>query len=54
VNDRLVVSEPQPESQWHAVVSGDPLSTIAKQFHDDPNKCPVIFEANRPMLTHPD
>ncbi len=54
VNDMLVVSEPQPESQWHAVVSGDNLSKIAKKFYGDPNKYPVIFEANKPMLTHPD
>jgi nucleoid-associated protein YgaU len=54
VNDMLVVNEPQPESQWHAVVSGDNLSKIAKKFYGDPNKYPVIFEANKPMLSHPD
>ncbi len=54
VNDMLVVNEPEPESQWHVVVSGDNLSKIAKQFYDNPNKYPVIFEANRPMLSHPD
>jgi len=54
VNDMLVVSEPQPESQWHTVVSGDNLSKIARKFYGDPNKYPLIFEANRPMLTHPD
>lgn len=54
VNDQLKVSNPQPESQWHTVVSGDNLSKIAKKFYGDPNKYPVIFEANRPMLSHPD
>ena len=54
VNDMLTVSTPQPESQWHAVVSGDNLSKIAKKFYGDPNKYPVIFEANKPMLSHPD
>ncbi len=54
VNDLIVVSAPQPEAQWHTVVSGDNLSKIAKKFYGDPNKYPVIFEANRPMLTHPD
>lgn len=54
VNDLLVVVTPQPEAQWHTVVSGDNLSKIAKKFYGDANKYPVIFEANKPMLTHPD
>jgi nucleoid-associated protein YgaU len=54
VNDLLTVSAPQPESQWHTVVSGDNLSKIAKKFYGDANKYPVIFEANKPMLSHPD
>ena len=54
VNDMLVVQTPQPEAQWHTVVSGDNLSRIAKKFYGDANKYPVIFEANKPMLTHPD
>jgi nucleoid-associated protein YgaU len=54
VNDMLTVKAPEPESQWHTVVSGDNLSKIAKKFYGDPNKYPVIFEANKPMLKHPD
>ena len=54
VNDLLVVNEPEPESQWHTVVSGDNLSKIAKSFYGDANKYPAIFEANKPMLSHPD
>ncbi len=54
VNDMLVVQTPQPEAQWHTVVAGDNLSRIAKKFYGDANKYPVIFEANKPMLTHPD
>ncbi|MCW5632981.1 MAG: peptidoglycan-binding protein LysM [Rubrivivax sp.] len=54
VNDMLTVAKPEPEAQWHTVVSGDNLSKIAKKFYGDPNKYPVIFEANKPMLTHPD
>ncbi len=54
VNDMLVVKEPAPEAQWHTVVSGDNLSKIAKKFYGDANKYPVIFEANKPMLSHPD
>ena len=54
VNDLLTVKEPAPEAQWHTVVSGDNLSKIAKKFYGDANKYPLIFEANKPMLTHPD
>jgi nucleoid-associated protein YgaU len=54
VNDMVVVDAPAPEAQYHAVVSGDNLSKIAKKFYGDANKYPVIFEANKPMLSHPD
>jgi nucleoid-associated protein YgaU len=54
VNDMLVVNSPEPESQWHTVVSGDTLSKIAKKFYGDANKYQGIFEANKPMLKHPD
>ena len=54
VNDMLTVEAPEPESQRHTVVSGDTLSKIAKAFYGDAMKYPVIFEANEPMLTHPD
>lgn len=54
VDDKLVVSAPAPEAQYHTVVSGDNLSKIAKKFYGDANKYPLIFEANKPMLKHPD
>ena len=54
VNDMMTVSSPEPESQMYIVVSGDNLSKISKQFYGTPNKYPQIFEANKPMLTHPD
>ena len=38
VNDMLTVNTPEPEAQWHTVVSGDNLSKIAKQFYGDANK----------------
>ena len=41
-------------SQYHDVVSGDTLSAIAKKYYGDASKYPVIFEANKPMLTDPD
>ena len=54
VNDMMTVANPEPESQMYAVVSGDNLSKISKQFYGTPNKYTQIFEANKPMLAHPD
>ena len=45
---------PEPEAVFYTVVSGDSLSKIAKAHYGDPMKYPVIFEANKPMLTDPD
>ncbi len=54
VENLMDVTHPEPEAQYHDVVRGDTLSAIAKKFYGDANKYPVIFEANKPMLTHPD
>lgn len=54
VENNLEVVMPKPVSQFHTVVSGDTLSKIAQDFYGSANKYPVIFEANKPMLTHPD
>jgi nucleoid-associated protein YgaU len=59
VDDQMFVAAapeaaPEPEAVFYTVVKGDTLSKIAKQHYGNPNKYPVIFEANRPMLTHPD
>ncbi|MFT4240954.1 MAG: peptidoglycan-binding protein LysM [Acidovorax sp.] len=54
VENQMAVTNPEPEAQYHDVVRGDTLSAIAKKFYGDANKYPVIFEANKPMLTHPD
>jgi nucleoid-associated protein YgaU len=54
VNDMLTVSEPADESRWYTVVRGDTLSAIAKAQYGNANAYMKIFEANKPMLTHPD
>lgn len=54
VDDRMSVTNPEPEAKFHEVQSGDTLSKIAKAFYGDPMKYNAIFEANKPMLSHPD
>lgn len=54
VDDNMTVDLSQPEAQFYTVVKGDTLSKIAKQFYGDANAYQQIFEANKPMLTHPD
>ncbi|MFA7605871.1 MAG: peptidoglycan-binding protein LysM [Rhodocyclaceae bacterium] len=54
VDDRMSVVKAEPEARFHTVVRGDTLSAIAKACYGDANKYPVIFEANKPVLTHPD
>lgn len=54
VDDRMTVAAAAPEARFHTVVRGDTLSAIAKQFYGDANKYNAIFEANKPMLGHPD
>jgi nucleoid-associated protein YgaU len=54
VDDRIHVTNPEPEAVFYEVKSGDSLSKIAKEHYGDPMKYNAIFEANKPMLTHPD
>lgn len=54
VENLLTVAQPADEAQYHDVVRGDTLWAIAKKFYGDGNKYPAIFEANKPMLSHPD
>ena len=41
-------------AQFYTVVKGDTLSKISKQFYGSAQKYNRIFEANRPLLKHPD
>ena len=54
VDDRLEVEKAEPEAQFHTVESGESLSLIAKKYYGNAMKYPVIFEANKPMLSDPD
>lgn len=54
VDDNMTVDRSQPPAQFYTVVKGDTLSKIAKQFYGNANDYQKIFEANKPMLKHPD
>ena len=54
VDNQLTVATPAPEATYHTVEKGDTLSKIAQTVYGDMMKYPVIFEANKPMLTDPD
>ena len=52
--DNDLIAPAAPAAQYHDVLRGDTLSAIAKKHYGDANKYNAIFEANKPMLTHPD
>lgn len=54
VSDEMEVEVEEPVAMFHTVERGDTLSKIAKRVYGNAMKYPVIFEANKPMLTHPD
>jgi len=57
VDDQMEVelaSRDAAGSQFHTVERGDTLSKIARTYYGNAMKYPVIFEANKPMLEHPD
>ena len=53
VDDRISVTNPEPEAQFYTVKRGDSLSKISKKYYGDAKKYKVIFEANKPMLKDP-
>lgn len=54
VDDRISVTNPAPEAVFYEVKGGDSLSKIAQAVYGDPMAYQRIFEANMPMLSHPD
>lgn len=59
VEDNMTVAEVEvveeaAMAQFHTVERGDTLGKIAKTYYGNAMKYPVIFEANKPMLTDPD
>jgi nucleoid-associated protein YgaU len=54
VDDRIEVVNKEPEATFYTVQKGDTLWAISKEHYGDGNKYHAIFEANKPMLEHPD
>jgi len=56
VENNLAVEKEEPESRTYEVKKGDTLWRIAEEMYGESNggKFNLIFEANRPMLSHPD
>ena len=54
VDDQMTVEHVEPEAQLHTVISGDTLGKIAKKYYGNAMKYPIIFDANKPMLSDPD
>ncbi|MCD1126713.1 peptidoglycan-binding protein LysM [Jinshanibacter sp. LJY008] len=54
VQDQVSVVQPSEEGNFYTVQKGDTLGVIAKSQYGDANKYQKIFEANKPMLSHPD
>ena len=55
VDDQITVTGSVAKAaQFVTVKKGDTLSAISKAVYSDANKYNKIFEANKPMLSHPD
>ncbi|MEB3900040.1 peptidoglycan-binding protein LysM [Pseudomonas putida] len=55
VDDQITVTGPVAQAaRFVTVKKGDTLSAIAKAEYGDANQYNKIFEANKPMLKHPD
>ncbi|TNV12506.1 peptidoglycan-binding protein LysM [Buttiauxella sp. B2] len=54
VNDAITTTAGTEASRYYTVKSGDTLSAISRAMYGTPNEYQRIFEANKPMLSHPD
>ncbi len=54
VDEDIATPAATPEAKFYTVKKGDTLSAIAKSQYGDAGKYNAIFEANKPMLDHPD
>jgi nucleoid-associated protein YgaU len=54
VEEDIAVAAPADEATFYTVRKGDTLWAIAKKHYGNGARYSAIFEANRPMLKHPD
>ncbi|MBN9672919.1 LysM peptidoglycan-binding domain-containing protein [Labrenzia aggregata] len=54
VEEEITVSASEPEATFHTVEKGDTLWKGAEKAFGNGSKYPVIFEANKSMLSDPD
>ena len=54
VEENLTTNGTDAKGAFHTVEKGDTLWAIAQKSYGDGAKYKLIFEANRPMLSHPD
>ncbi|MFD1333462.1 peptidoglycan-binding protein LysM [Methylopila musalis] len=54
VEESITVANAEPEATFYTVKKGDTLSKIAQEQYGQANRYPDIFEANKPLLSHPD
>lgn len=54
VDEAIVVAANAPEAAFHTVEKGDTLWAVSEKAYGNGAKYQAIFEANKPMLSHPD
>ncbi|EFO29638.1 peptidoglycan-binding LysM [Roseibium sp. TrichSKD4] len=54
VDEEIAVEAAEPEAKFHTVEKGDTLWAVAEKAYGNGSKYQTIFEANKPMLSHPD
>ena len=54
VEEEISVETEEPEAKFHTVEKGDTLWAVAEKAYGNGAKYQEIFEANKPMLSHPD
>ncbi|POF31464.1 peptidoglycan-binding protein LysM [Roseibium marinum] len=54
VEEEITVETSEPQATFHRVEKGDTLWAVAEKAYGNGSKYQAIFEANKPMLSHPD